>query len=361
MDDNINKKNGFQNHDKNENSNGENRPEFQVGQKIQDFDNQISNNFIKLELADGQQEKQIEQTEKSDYLEIEFKSSRRAIFKNDINHHYKQGDLVVVEVDNGTDAGIISACGNMAESRLKNWYDNEEPKHSIIRLGSESDINKYNNNRSEEEIVVNTCRELVSKHNLDMKVTEAEWQFDRQRLTIYFTAPQRVDFRELVKDLARNFKTRIELRQISSREETRRIGEGIGCCGLKLCCTSFLNDFCHVTLDHARTQQLSNNIAKLSGYCGRLKCCLLYEYENYVKAFENFPPIGSKVKLPDGIAEIIKIDIYKESVLLHQRKLNKYTNLNGQEIKQYQDDGKIEYPPEETHNDNSHKVENNDY
>jgi cell fate regulator YaaT (PSP1 superfamily) len=176
-----------------------------------------------------------------------------------------------------------------------------------------------------------------------MKITDAEWQFDKQRLTIYFTAPQRIDFRDLVKDLARIFKTRIELRQISTREETKRLGNGVGCCGLILCCNSFLHEFSHITLDHARIQQLSNNVTKLSGNCGRLKCCLLFEYQQYKTELDKYPPIGSQIILKDTNARITKIDVFKDLVFMQRADSNKIINSNLKEINEYANKGMIIY------------------
>lgn len=173
-----------------------------------------------------------------------------------------------------------------------------------------------------------------------MKVTDADWQLDRQRLTIYFTAPARVDFRELVKELARIFKTRIELRQISTREEAKRLG-GMGSCGRALCCSIFGNDHCHVTLEHARTQQLSNNVSKLSGYCGRLKCCLLYEFDTYVETLKDYPPLDSEIVFPEGRAKILKADIFKKQVFAYIPDNCTYKSISFQEFKKLGEEGKI--------------------
>jgi cell fate regulator YaaT (PSP1 superfamily) len=174
-----------------------------------------------------------------------------------------------------------------------------------------------------------------------MKVTEAVWQLDRQRLTIYFTAPQRIDFRELVKELAKLFRARIELRQISSREETKRLGDFVGPCGRELCCTSFLSNFEHVTLEHARVQQLSNNISKLSGNCGRLKCCIKYEYDNYAAAFDKYPPIGSVIEFDNLSSKIIKIDILSGKITTYCESTGAYYNYTTQEFSEIIKIGKL--------------------
>ena len=223
------------------------------------------------------------------------------------------GSFVIVEVENGIDIGTICSCGHYACDKLKSQYRSALPRFSILRLPSLQDLEQFVKNSEDEENVIQKTKSLVQKHNLEMKVTNAEWQFDRQRLTIYFTAPQRIDFRELVRDLARTFRTRIELRQISTREEAKRLG-GVGSCGREVCCNSLECDFCHVTLDHARTQQLSNNVAKLSGYCGRLKCCLLYEFDHYETEMKKYPPLNSLVELDDGKGRIVKTDVFRDLV-----------------------------------------------
>jgi cell fate regulator YaaT (PSP1 superfamily) len=249
----------------------------------------------------------------SNFCEVVFNSQRKQLFRNDMMVNASTGTYVIVEVENGIDIGTVYSCGNYAADKLKSQYRGAVPKFSILRLPTLQDLETFVQNSEDEENVIIKTKSLVQKHNLDMKVTKAEWQFDRQRLTIYFTAPQRIDFRELVRDLARNFRTRIELRQISTREEAKRLG-GVGSCGRDVCCNSLECEFCHVTLDHARTQQLSNNVAKLSGYCGRLKCCLLYEFDNYQDAMKKYPPLNSTVELDDGKGRIVKADVFRDLV-----------------------------------------------
>ncbi|MFN3305718.1 MAG: stage 0 sporulation family protein [Candidatus Kapaibacteriota bacterium] len=251
----------------------------------------------------------------SDLVEVMFKAKRKKIYKNPKKLSFFNYEYVIVEVDNGFDIATVISCGREAEDKWKKNYTNEDVQFSIVRLATEKDMQIFEKNRKEEPHVVETTKELAKKHKLEIKVTDAEWQLDRQRLTIYFSAPQRVDFRELVKDLAKIYKTRIELRQISTREEARRIG-GMGPCGFTLCCSTFSCQSCHVTLEHARTQRLANNVSKLSGYCGRLKCCILYEHDVYVEEYKNYPPMFSVVELPDGIARIHKIDVFSQKVHL---------------------------------------------
>ncbi len=278
--------------------------------------------------------------EKSEYVEISFKNKRKALFKNSNNLTLINYQYIIVEVDNGLDIGTVTAFGKCAKAKFKNAYNENEPTQSILRHPTIEDIEKYKKNSDDIINVLQKTRELVKKFNLDMKITDADWQLDRQRLTIYFIAPARVDFRELVKELARTFKTRIELRQISTREEAKRLG-GMGSCGRPLCCSILSNDHCHVTLDHARTQQLSNNVSKLSGYCGRLKCCLLYEFETYVETLKNYPPLDSEIDFPEGRAKILKADIFKQQVFAYIPENCIYKSISFDEFKKLGDEGKI--------------------
>lgn len=285
------------------------------------------------------------------FIQVTFKGNRKEIFLNESQERFKCLEEVIVEVDGGIDFGRVSNCGMIYPKDKISVFNNELQLKKVVRKATEQDIERYIKNSEEEKYVVEKTRELVKKHNLDMKITDAEWQFDRLRLTIYFTAPQRIDFRELVKDLARKFKTRIELRQISSREEIRRIGQGVGCCGLELCCNSFLNDFYHITLEHAKVQQLSNNISKLTGNCGRLKCCLLYEYHQYKSVVEQYPPIGSQIIMDEGNAAITKIDVYKEIAHLTNLNNNKNITMSLKELAGYVEKGLVIYSE---HSDEEH-------
>jgi cell fate regulator YaaT (PSP1 superfamily) len=284
--------------------------------------------------------------EDTPYAEVVFKCGRKKIYRNDYLIQLNHMEYVIVEVENGIDLGALNSFGPELQNRISRICKCDISDYAIIRTATPDDIEKFKRNNEEELVVVDRTREYVELYNLDMKITEAEWQFDRQRLTIYFTAPQRIDFRELVKDLARSFKTRIELRQISTREEAKRLG-GVGSCGRRLCCTCFVQDFSHITLDHARLQQLSNNVAKLSGYCGRLKCCLLYEYDSYIDAFKKYPPLNSRIVLPDGEAKIVKVDIFRDIAFLHNVKLGTYRQLKFSEVDNLRSEGKILPPLEE--------------
>lgn len=286
------------------------------------------------------------------YVEILFKCKRKKLYRNDLNLKIEHAQFVIVEIENGIDIGTVYSVGKEAYFKLQSNYKGVEPEQSIIRIANDEDIARNDENINDGFKVIEKTNDLARLNNLDMKVTDAEWQFDHQRLTIYFTAPQRIDFRDLVKELARTFRTRIELRQISAREEAKRIG-GVGPCGRYLCCSSFACEFCHVTLDHARIQQLSNNVAKLSGYCGRLKCCLLYEHDTYVDAFKKYPALNSIVEFPEGNGRILKVDIFKDLIYTHISANNTYRVLEFDELIELFNKGKVKEAPREYHAKNN--------
>jgi|DewCreStandDraft_4_1066084.scaffolds.fasta_scaffold00019_218 cell fate regulator YaaT (PSP1 superfamily) len=305
-------------------------PNFRLSLSVSD----IKNHFINY-------------AENADLVEVEFKCGRRKIFHNNTKLKLDVSEYVIVEVDNGIDIGTVSATGKKALERYNSFYKNDNNITKVIRHASDDDLNKYKKNLIEENEIIERTKQLIKQYNLEMKICEAEWQLDKQRLTIYFTAPQRIDFRELVKELARTFKTRIELRQITSREEAKRLG-GIGPCGLCLCCTNFSSENCHVTLDHARLQQLSNNVSKLSGYCGRLKCCLLYEHQHYLESFKKYPPLDSTIETSEGSARIVKVDIFKDLVYLHINNTCTYLTITYDELEKLRNEGKVQSPEKPT-------------
>ena len=274
--------------------------------------------------------------------EVSFKARRKVLFRKRKGARIALSDLVLVESEHGTDAGYITAIGSISELQ-KNGI--EVPHFSIIRSVSPEEMEKYNTNRSEEKGIVKEVKSKVKEFNLEMKIVDAEWQFDKTRLSIYFSAPQRVDFRDLVKELARVFHARIELRQIPAREEAKRLG-GIGPCGLELCCSTFLDDFAQITLDHAKMQLLPPNISKLSGMCGRLKCCLLYEIDNYVSALKNYPPLDSYLHLKDGRARMFKVDIFTDTVTAIGESTGVFHSISLEELNELRRNGKVELPKE---------------
>lgn len=278
---------------------------------------------------------------KSKYVELCFKSNCRRFFLNPNNMEIKYYEYLVVHTEGGLEIGRVESLGDTAELKFRASGLNEKELNHIVRKPTDDDFANYYKKLEDEEHVITKTRELVKKHNLDMKITESYWQPDRQKLMIYFTAPQRIDFRDLVKELAREFKTRIELRQISSREEAKRLGGFVGPCGRDMCCTTFLKEFDHITLDHARVQQLSNNISKLSGICGRLKCCIKYEYDNYADAAKHIPPVNSIIETSQGVGKVAKIDILNGTVTLKIPELEEHVCLCESELDELSKAGKV--------------------
>ena len=209
------------------------------------------------------------------FVQVSFKGNRRELFTNPWEFPFKRGDTAIVGADRGQDAGTII-------NVLKTLRDDiAKPEFDVLRRASVQDVQRIDRLREYEKHALGQCREKIKKHSLPMKLIEAEYRFDGLKLTFFFTADSRVDFRELVRDLAGAFRTRIELRQIGARDEVRR-NDGYGTCGRRLCCVSFMDCFQPITTQMAKEQNLILNPSKLSGRCGRLKCCLAFEHEAYV-------------------------------------------------------------------------------
>ena len=260
-------------------------------------------------------------------LEVRFKGNRREYFTWQSEDPLRIDEPVIVEVERGQDFGLVSAIGEIAEKKCERCgacgnsgsseprVPSPEPLKSILRRASNEDRKIATDLRSNEEEVRRTVRDRVRQHNLPMKVSDAEWQWDKRKLTIYFTAEQRVDFRALVRDLAGVFRTRIELRQIGARDEARRL-DGIGRCGRQLCISSWLPEGRPVSLSLAKAQGLSLNPVQISGPCGRLLCCLHYEHDFYVQQRKRFPKEGKTVKTAEGDERVVSVDIFRERVTL---------------------------------------------
>ena len=217
-----------------------------------------------------------------------------------------QKDKVIVETSFGEELGEVAICKrSMPDSKLAT------PLKKVIRLATPKDLKHYEENKKKEKEAFKICEEKIKKYKLDMHLTDVEYKFDNSKILFYFTADGRIDFRELVKELASIFKTRIELRQIGVRDEVKRIG-GNGVCGRELCCCSFLNDFETVSIKMAKEQNISLNPSKISGNCGRLMCCLKYEQEVYEDKLKRLPKIGATVKTADGEGVVDSIETLKE-------------------------------------------------
>ncbi|HLP13264.1 MAG TPA: regulatory iron-sulfur-containing complex subunit RicT, partial [Flavobacteriales bacterium] len=250
-----------------------------------------------------------------DGVEVRFKNGRKLIYKSGGHNNLYTGDVVVVESTHGYDVGVVTLTGELVKTQLarKNMnFDSQEIK-KIYRKAKEEDIEKWKEARAMEEKTMHRARTLALAHNLQMKISDVEYQGDKTKATFYYTADERVDFRELIKKMAEEFKIRIEMRQIGARQEAGRLG-GIGSCGRELCCSTWLNDFRTVSTSAARYQQLSLNPQKLAGQCGKLKCCLNYELDMYIEAYKHLPETNVRLQTKKGIAVHQKTDIFRKQV-----------------------------------------------
>jgi cell fate regulator YaaT (PSP1 superfamily) len=246
-------------------------------------------------------------------MEVRFKNTRKDFYINEGNLKVKRGDYVAVEANRGHDIGQITLTGKLAEMQLKKKNLKEPPKLKIYRKANESDIEKWHKARLREKPVLIKSRQLASSLNLEMKISDVEFQGDGSRAIFYYIADGRVDFRELIKLYAKEFNTRIEMKQIGSRQEAALVG-GIGSCGKELCCSSWRTNLSTVITNAARIQELSHNAQKLTGQCGKLKCCLMYELDNYLEAQNEFPDILLELETDKGIAYPKKKDILKKVI-----------------------------------------------
>ncbi len=245
-------------------------------------------------------------------VEVRFKNGRKAFFKNTENLSLAIGDIVATEASPGHDIGMVTLTGELVKVQMKKKrvkIDSEDVK-KIYRKATQKDIDIWTKCREREEPMKVRARQMAIDLNLKMKISDIEFQGDGSKATFYYTAEERVDFRELIKGFARAFNIRIEMRQIGFRQEAARLG-GIGSCGRELCCSTWLTDFRSVTTAAARYQQLSLNPQKLAGQCGKLKCCLNFELDSYLDALKDIPNRNIKLKTVKGNAVCQKIDIFK--------------------------------------------------
>ncbi|UKN00500.1 hypothetical protein K6119_12235 [Paracrocinitomix mangrovi] len=264
-----------------------------------------------------------------DILEVRFKNSRKGFYRNLKGENLHVGDVVAVEASPGYDIGVVSVVGELARIQVRKKAPNFKPHEArkIIRKASEQDIEKWKEVRELEKETMFRSRELASQLALEMKISDVEFQGDGAKATFYYTAEDRVDFRQLIKDLADSFKVRVEMKQIGVRQEAARLG-GIGSCGRELCCSTWLTDFRSVSTASARYQQLALNPQKLAGQCGKLKCCLNYELDAYLEALKKFPSSDIKLQTEKGTAFHIKTDVFKEQMWYIQE--NRDSDVPGQ-------------------------------
>ncbi|HET6795818.1 MAG TPA: regulatory iron-sulfur-containing complex subunit RicT [Gemmatimonadales bacterium] len=258
-------------------------------------------------------------------VEVRFKGTRKAYFLwSDDSDPLRVQDQVIVEVERGRDLGRVTAVGDLAAKKCSGGCtgcavgegaEEPAPLKAVLRRATPEDLKVHQEIRLSEEDVRQKVIQRVRAHELLMKVSDTEWQWDRNKLTIYFTADKRVDFRSLVRDLASLFRTRIELRQIGVRDEAARLS-GVGRCGREYCCSTWLKELSPVNLGLAKDQHLSLNPSQISGGCGRLLCCLKYEHEFYVTARKRFPKEGKTLRTAVGAEKVIAVDIFRERVFL---------------------------------------------
>ena len=238
--------------------------------------------------------------EKVEIVGVNFREAGKIYYFSPESFKLSLGDKVIVETSRGIELGTVKVGNKVVESK-----DIVSPLKPVTRPATAQDIEQYEKNRAAEDDAIAICQKKVEAHNLGMKLVGAEYTFDKSKLIFYFTCESRVDFRELVRDLASTFRTRIELRQIGIRDEAKMLG-GLGVCGRKLCCANFLSDFVQVSIKMAKEQNFSLNSSKVSGACGRLMCCLRYEHEAYEEAIKQTPPNGSVVKTPEGEGVVVE-------------------------------------------------------
>jgi cell fate regulator YaaT (PSP1 superfamily) len=259
-------------------------------------------------------------------VEVGFKGIRREFYRWDAEAEpLRLRDPVIVETDRGLDFGRVSAVGELAAKKCGGCSScgpddatapaETRPLRPVVRVATPEDIRQANDLRRSEDEVRRSVAEKARAQQLAMRISDAEWQWDRKRLTVYFTSEQRVDFRNLVRDLATQYRTRIELRQIGVRDEAARLG-GVGRCGREFCCSTWLKDLSPISLSLAKDQHLSLNPTQISGGCGRLLCCLRYEHEFYVASRKRFPREGKTIRTAQGAERVVAVDIFRERVLL---------------------------------------------
>ncbi len=265
----------------------------------------------------------------TEVVSIKFRNGGKEYFFDPVGNKVKVGDKIIVEMQKGKEMATISQ-----ENHLVPDDKIVQPLRKMLRFANQKDFDRIEENRKKEAEALKICEKKIDEHGLEMKLTKVEYSFDASQIVFYFTADGRVDFRELVKDLASEFHTRIELRQIGVRDEAKMLG-GIGICGQPYCCKRFLNDFEAVSIKMAKEQGLSLNPTKVSGSCGRLMCCLKYEQDAYEDLSKLTPRVGSIVKTRDGKATVIDANLISGNLIV------RLTDTEGVPFKVHRDDVKL--------------------
>lgn len=271
-----------------------------------------------------------------DCVEVRFKNSRKEFFRNTENLTLSIGDIVATEASPGHDIGIVTLTGELVRVQMKKKNTDPTSKEvgKVYRKASQKDIDVWQAAREREDKMKVKARQIAIRLDLRMKISDIEFQGDGSKAIFYYTAEERVDFRQLIKEFAYEFKTRIEMRQIGFRQEAARLG-GIGSCGRELCCSTWLTDFRTVKTSAARYQQLSLNPLKLAGQCGKLKCCLNYELDTYLEALKDFPRQDQKLTTQKGDAVCQKIDIFKGKLwYAYEKEYNNWIELDTDAVKE---------------------------
>lgn len=255
-------------------------------------------------------------TENSNLVEVQFKGNRKGFYINSEKLKLNTEDIVTVQGEkSGHDIGKITMLGELVALQMtrKKRDVKKEPLKKVYRLSSNNDIEKWNVSIKKESEILEKAKRIIDHLNIEMKLADVEFQADNSKATFYYTAEKRVDFRELIREYSSQFGVRIEMRQIGARQESAKLG-GIGSCGRELCCSTWMTEFPSVSTGAARYQQLSINPQKISGQCGRLKCCLNFELDGYIEALKDFPSSKSRLKTKKGTAKFVKLDVFKKVI-----------------------------------------------
>ena len=279
----------------------------------------------------------IPQVDNFDIVEIKFKGGRKEYFRNVDYLTLHTGDPVVVDVPNGHHIGYVSLQGELVRLQMqKRKVRDDDNITKIYRIATQKDMEKWEEAKNREIPTLYRCKQIVDEYRLKMKMSDVEYQSDNSKATFYYSAEDRVDFRELIKALAGEFKIRVEMKQISLRQEAGRLG-GIGVCGRELCCSTWLVDFKNVTTSAARYQNLSLNPSKLSGQCGRLKCCLNYELDTYMDAIKDIPQVEKPLQTESGPAKLQKTDIFRKLMWFSFNSDNDWHSIGCDRVREIQE------------------------
>ena len=270
-------------------------------------------NSYKLSVFDWLSTIQAPKQNKCNFVEVRFKNDRKCYYNNVNQLPLHIGSVVTVESNPGHDIGVVSLTGELVKIQMKKKHFSEDAALKIYRVSTQKDVEIWQDARKKEDQTKIQARKIAKNLGLEMKITDVEYQGDGSKATFYYTAEGRVDFRQLIKEYASSFKTKIDMKQIGYRQESAKVG-GIGSCGRELCCSTWLTDFRSVNTNAARYQQLSINPLKLAGQCGKLKCCLNFELDSYVDVLSDFPSSNTILETEKGRAFCIKIDVFKKKM-----------------------------------------------